>query len=215
MVNLRVGPGADIDESVALGYRTGRSIELGDVVIGREARIRSNTVIYCNVVIGDGLETGHGVVIREENQIGNGLCIWNNSTIDYGCVIGNSVRIHSNVYVAQYTTIEDGVFLAPGVMIANDPHPICTKCMQGPVIGRGARVGINATVLGRITIGEYALVGAGSVVTRDVPPHTLVCGNPARRVGLVEDLECPLGLVEHPYVEGRDVYTRERLERSA
>jgi acetyltransferase-like isoleucine patch superfamily enzyme len=209
-MEIRLGPDAQRDDSVILGYLTGRRIELADVIIGRGAHIRSNTVIYSNVVIGDGLETGHNVVIREENQIGDNLNIWNNSTIDYGCTIGDNVRIHNNVYVAQYTTIEDDVFLAPGVMIANDPHPICTKCMEGPTIRRGARIGVNVTLLARITVGEYALVGAGSVVTRDVPPRMLVYGNPARIIGPVDDLECPLDLVKHPYLDGLDVLLRSR-----
>jgi acetyltransferase-like isoleucine patch superfamily enzyme len=165
-------------------------------------------VIYVNVTIGDGLETGHNVVIREENEIGDHFYIWNNSTVDYGCRIGNGVRIHNNVYVAQFTNIEDEVFLAPGVMIANDPHPICTKCMKGPTIRKGARIGVNATLLSHITVGEYALVGAGSVVTRDVPPRTLVYGNPARIIKPVDELGCPFGLVEKPYVNGVDIRLR-------
>ena len=210
MRNAIVGEGSQIDESVLLGYPTGRKIEVVKTVIGDRARIRSNTVIYTNVVIGDDLETGHNVVIREENVIGNSFRVWNNSAVDYGCKIGNGVRIHNNVYVAQYTMIEDDVFLAPGVIIANDPHPICTKCMRGPTIKRGARVGVNATLLPTITVGEYSLVGAGSVVTVDVPPHTVVYGVPARPVKAIDALECPLNLVDRPYLEGRDVWTRER-----
>jgi acetyltransferase-like isoleucine patch superfamily enzyme len=206
----RIGPDAYVDASAILNYRSGRNIEFIGSVIGSGARIRSNTVVYSNVVIGDDLETGHNVTIREENLIGDHFSIWNNSTVDYGCVIGDRVRIHNNVYVAQYTTVEDDVFLAPGVMLANDPHPICTRCMQGPTIKRGARIGINATILGRITIGECALVGAGSVVTKDVPPRTLVIGNPARFVRQVDDLQCPLGLVDRPYIEGIDVQSRSR-----
>lgn len=210
-----MGEGAELDQGVLLGYRTGRGIELDDLIIGRDAHIRSNTVIYSNTVIGDHLETGHNVVIREENRIGDRLSIWNNSTIDYGCTIGNNVRIHNGVYVAQYTTIEDDVFLAPGAMIANDPHPICTKCMKGPTIRRGARIGIHATLLARIDIGEYALVGAGSVVTHDVPPRTLVYGCPARVICSVDDLKCPLNLVEYPYLHGLDVCLQERSALSA
>ena len=205
-----LGEGFQIDESALLGYPTGRKIEVVKTVIGARARIRSNTVVYTNVVIGDDLETGHNVVIREENVIGDGFCIWNSSTVDYGCRIGSGVRIHNNVYVAQYTVIEDDVFLAPGVIIANDPHPICTKCMRGPTIERGARIGVNATLLPGITVGEYSLVGAGSVVTVDVSPHTVVYGVPARPAKAIDELECPLNLVDRPYLEGRDVRTRER-----
>jgi acetyltransferase-like isoleucine patch superfamily enzyme len=209
MMRAVLGEGAHLDEGVLLGYPTGRKITVSDSMIGAGARIRSNTVIYVSVTIGDGLETGHNVVIREENLIGDHFYIWNNSTVDYGCHIGNNVRIHNNVYVAQFTIIEDDVFLAPGVMIANDPHPICTKCMKGPTIQHAARIGVNATLLPNITIGEYALVGAGSVVTRDVPPRMLVYGNPARVIKPVDELECPLGLVEEPYENGRDVRLRD------
>jgi len=139
--------------------------------------------------------------------IGSHTSIWNNTTIDYGCVIGDRVKIHCNIYVAQFTTIEDDVFLAPGVTIANDPHPICTKCMQGPTIRRGARIGVNVTLLPLITIGENALVGAGSVVTADVPAGMLVAGNPARIVGPVDSCECPFGIVI-PYAQGLDVRRR-------
>src|SRR5438094_900475 len=122
-------------------------------------------------------------------HIGSQCTLWNNSTIDYGCRIGDRVRIHCNVYVAQFTTIEDDAFLAPGVTIGNDPHPVCTKCMQGPTIRRGARIGLNVTLLPLITIGENALVGAGSVVTIDVPAGMLAVGNPAQIVGPVDSLE--------------------------
>ncbi len=116
-------------------------------------------------------------------------------------MIGDRVKIHCNVYIAQFTTIEDDVFIAPGVTIANDPHPICTKCMQGPTIRRGARIGVNVTLLPLITIGENALVGAGSVVTADVPAGMLVAGNPARVIGPVDSVECPFGIVI-PYEHG-------------
>jgi acetyltransferase-like isoleucine patch superfamily enzyme len=207
---VRAGTNLQADTSAILGYTPGRPIELSDLVLGAGARIRSNTVIYLSAHIGDRLETGHNVTIREENSIGDDLSIWNNSTIDYGCVIGDRVRIHNNVYVAQYTIIEDDVFLGPGVMIANDPHPICTRCMQGPTIKRGARIGINATILARVTIGEYAMVGAGAVVTRSVPARTLVVGNPARIVRDIDEMHCPLGLVDQPYVNGLDVHLRSR-----
>lgn len=203
-----LGSNPKVDPGVLLDYPTGRHIEQRDTVIGDGACIRSNTVIYVAVSIGRGLETGHNVIIREENVIGDNLNIWNNSTIDYGCRIGHNVKIHNNVYIAQYTTIEDDVFLAPGVMIANDPHPLCTKCMRGPTIKRGARIGVNVTLLPEVTIGEHALIGAGCVVTRDVPAMAVVYGNPAQIHGSVDDLTCPKSLVEHPYRNGIDVKSR-------
>ena len=206
-VPVHCGPDCTIDPDVILGYPPGRPGAYGDVRIGRHARIRSGSVIYAGVEIGDDFETGHHAIVREENRLGHGCTLWNNSTIDYGCVIGDRVRIHCNIYIAQFTTIEDEVFLAPGVTIANDPHPICTKCMQGPTIRRGARIGVNVTLLPHIVIGENALVGAGSVVTADVPAGMLAVGSPARIISTVDALECPFDLVK-PYDQGIDVRRR-------
>lgn len=203
-----LGDGHEIDPSVVLGYLTARPISDVALTIGPGARIRSGTVIYAGSSIGAELETGHNVVIREENTIGDHLSIWNGSTIDYGCVIGNGVKIHCNVYVAQLTTLEDDVFLAPGVTIVNDPHPLCGLCMRGPTIKRGARIGANATLLSHITIGEGALIGAGSVVTDDIPARAVAYGNPARPVKSVGELSCPFDTVDRPYVDGLDVRAR-------
>ena len=211
---INLGEGCEIDPGAVLGYMTGRRIDDVTLRIRPGARIRSGTVIYAGSSIGAGMETGHNVVIREENTIGDHLNIWNSSTIDYGCTIGNEVKIHCNVYVAQFTTLEDEVFLAPGVTIANDPHPICGLCMRGPTIKRGARIGVNVTLLPHITIGEGALIGAGSVVTADIPAYTLAYGNPARPVRGVDELPCPFDLVERAYVEGLDVRARQAAERS-
>lgn len=214
MKNIALGKNHCIDDSAVLGYTPGRRIRSVKISIGDNARIRSNTVIYSGVSIGDNLETGHNVVIREENRIGNNFTIWSNSVVDYGCQIGNNVKIHCNVYIAQYTIIEDDVFLAPSVAIVNDPHPICTKCMKGPLIKRGARIGANVTLLSHVVIGECSLIGAGSVVTKDVPPKSLVVGNPARWVKSIDDLECPLGIVDKPYKNGIDVSLRDFHSKS-
>jgi acetyltransferase-like isoleucine patch superfamily enzyme len=209
-----LGLDSHLDPNVHLGYRTGRDIEIIPTRIGDHAHIRTGTVIYTNSIIGSHLETGHNVVIREENIVGDHFSIWNNSAVDYGCKIGNGVRIHNNVYIAQFTTIEDDVFIAPGVMTANDPHPFCTKCMQGPMLKKGCRVGVGVTILSHVIIGEGALIGAGSVVTRDIPPHVLAYGNPARPFKHVDELTCQFDLIT-PYIGGKDVVTREREAKSS
>ncbi len=209
-----LGDECEVDPGVVLGLLTGRHIDDLTLSIGPGARIRYGAVIYAGSTIGAGLQTGHNVVIREENRIGDNLSIWNSSTIDYGCTIGNDVKIHCNVYVAQFTMLEDDVFLAPGVTIANDPHPLCGLCMRGPTIKRGARIGVNVTLLPHITIGEGAFIGAGSVVTHDIPARMLAYGNPARPVRPVDELPCPFDLVERPYVQGLDVRAQQAIGRS-
>ena len=199
-----------IDDQVILGYRTGRAIADQTLRIAPNAHLRSGTILYAGTTIGNHFETGHNVVVREENLIGDHVSIWGNTVIDYGCRIGNHVRIHTNCYVAQFTVIEDDVFLAPGVSIANDPHPFCAECTAdgGPTIKKGARIGVNVTVLPGVTIGEHALVGAGSVVTRDIPPGAVVYGNPARVSKQVDELLCPHDATGRAYVNGRDRQAR-------
>lgn len=187
---VAVGSGWVLDDDVALDYRGGRSA-LDPLALGRDARIRSGTVLYTGSTIGDRFETGHHVVVREDCAIGDDVSIWSNSVLDYCCRVGNRVKIHTNCYVAQYTEILDGAFLAPGVTIANDLYPgqaESAMVMSGPRIGAGAQLGVNVTVLPYVRIGDGCLVGAGSVVTRDLPAGTVAYGNPARVHGRVADL---------------------------
>jgi len=199
---VMLGEGGVVDVGSILGYPAARGKNTDVIDIGKNARIRSGTVLYAGSKIGDNLQTGHNVVIREENEIGDDFAIWNNSVIDYGCKIGNHVKIHCNCYVAQFTVIEDGAFMAPGVTVANDLHPGCEKsaeCMRGPHIKEGVQIGVNVTLVPMITIGEHSLIGAGSVVTKDIPPYSLAYGNPARVVGDVRDMTCVTGLTDKPY----------------
>jgi acetyltransferase-like isoleucine patch superfamily enzyme len=124
--------------------------------------------------------------------IGDKVSIWSNSVVDYGCVVGNRVKIHSGCYIAQFTEIEDSVFLAPGVVVANDLYPgrdDSAEAMAGPVIKAGAQIGANVTILPFVTIDAGALVGAGSIVTKDVPAGMVAYGCPAIPVRAVADLE--------------------------
>jgi acetyltransferase-like isoleucine patch superfamily enzyme len=173
-----------------VGYSVSRG-RGGPLVLGADAELRSGTVLYDGSAIGQRLQTGHGVVVREGCQIGDDVSIWSNSVIDYGCRIGDRVKIHCNCYIAQYTQIDDGAFLAPGVTIANDLYPgdeRSAEFMAGPRIGAGAQIGVNVTILPYVRIGAGALIGAGSVVTRDIPVGAVAFGNPAVVRRAVADL---------------------------
>ena len=201
---LRLAANSTIADSAIVGCVPDRCIQDLSLFIGPDARIRSGGIIYAGSRIGCRLNVGHYAIIREENLIGDDFSIWSNSTLDYGCKVGNRVKIHHNVYVAQYTVLEDDVFLAPGVMIANDPHPGCSfsrQCMRGPVIKKGAQIGVNATILPFVVIGERALIGSGSVVTKDVPAGAVMYGNPARQHGDISKLRCIVEpkLTDKPY----------------
>ncbi len=188
---IELGEPAGIDEGVVLGRRPERTVASERLVLGAGATLRSGTVIYAGSTIGARLETGHGVIVREEVVLGDRVRIWNHTTIDYGARIADDVRIHCNVYVCQGARIERGAFLAPGVTLANDPHPICMECLAGPTIGAEARIGAGAVILPGVRIGAGALVGAGAVVTADVADRAVVYGNPARAHGEVSRIICP------------------------
>jgi acetyltransferase-like isoleucine patch superfamily enzyme len=184
------GEGLWADATAIVGYAaergSGRPLRLGP-----NARLRSGTVVYTGSTIGVRFTTGHNVVIREDCTIGDDVSVWTNSVIDYGCRVGNGVRIHTNCYIAQYTLIEDGVFIAPGLAVANDLYPgdaESAALMAGPVIEAGAQIGVGVTLLPFVRIGAGAIVGAGSVVTKDVPAGMVVYGAPARPRGPVAEL---------------------------
>lgn len=186
----RQEPPAEADPDVRIGYPVaGENAE--PLVLGPGARLRSGTVLYDGTTIGRCLQTGHGVVIREACTMGDDVSVWSNSVVDYGCRIGDRVKIHCNCYVAQFTELEDDVFLAPGVMIGNDLYPgdeRSARLMAGPRIAAGAQIGINVTILPFVRIGAGALIGAGSVVTRDIPAGAVAFGNPAVPRRKVADL---------------------------
>ncbi len=204
--HIRIGRGALIDDDVRLGGGHAQGGASHPIEIGRDVRIRGGSMIDDGVRIGDRLETGHNVFIGEDTVIGDDVHIENNTIIEAGCTLGDRVRVQANCYAAAFTTIEDDVTIGPGVGLANDPHPGSENhaCMRGPTIERGAQIGMNATILPFVTIGQRSVVGAGSVVTRAVPAELVVAGNPARVLKSVSQVTCPLDLQPGEYLCGPD-----------
>jgi acetyltransferase-like isoleucine patch superfamily enzyme len=160
--------------------------------LGARTIIRSHTVIYAGNLIGDDFQTGHGVLIREENQIGSNVSIGSHSIVEHHVKIGNNVRLHSGVFVPEFSILEDDCWLGPHVVITNAKYPRSADAkenLMGAHIKRGAKIGANATLLPGVTIGINALVGAGAVVTEDVPDGAVVAGNPARVINIIETID--------------------------
>ncbi len=190
--NVSLGEGAMIEEYVIVG-RPPRGAGRGEhaTEIGPGSVIRSHTVIYAGNVIGARFQTGHAAMIREFNRIGDDVSVGTHSIIEHHVTIGNCVRIHSNVFIPEYSILEDGAWVGPNAVFTNASYPLSVDAkasLKGPRLLAGAKIGANATLLPDVTIGRNALVGAGSVVVRDVPDGKVVVGNPARIIRDVSDL---------------------------
>jgi len=159
--------------------------------IGDGSVLRSHTVVYAGNVIGRNFQTGNKVNIRESNEIGDDVSIGTLSVVEHHVKIANRVRIHTQAFVPEFSVLEEGAWLGPNVVLTNAKYPLSPGAkdqLAGPVIRRGAKIGANSTILPGVVVGEDALVGAGSVVVRDVPAGAVVVGNPARIIGQIADL---------------------------
>lgn len=162
-----------------------------ELVIGPKAVFRSHTVVYYGNRIGAQFMTGHHVLIRELNVIGDDVSIGSHSTIEHHVTIGSRVRIHSGVFIPEYSVLENDCWIGPHVVFTNAKYPRSkdVKAMlTGPHIGKGAKIGANATLLPGVKIGQGALVGAGAVVVKDVPDFGVVAGNPAKTINHLSKL---------------------------
>ena len=202
--NVIVGNETLIEPPSIIG-KPPRGADSGDLQlkIGGNGQIRPFTTIYAGSGIGDYFQTGQGVSIREDNIIGNNVSIGTNSVLEFGNRIGDYSRIHSSCFL-EMVAIGKYVFVGPNVVFTDDPHPMgCPRykeCKGGAVVEDYVRIGANSTILPGIKIGRNSLIGAGSVVTKDVPPDSVVAGNPAKVIKRIDQLTCRKGFYEKPYM---------------
>lgn len=163
-------------------------------------RIHPTAEVAPDAVIGPGSSIWNQAQVRDGARIGAGCVIGKNAYVDAGVVLGDNVKVQNNVSIYRGVTVDDGVFIGPHVCFTNDLIPRAVNADGSPKtdadwevspsrVRTGAALGANSTILPGVTIGRWAMVGSGSVVTRDVADHELVVGNPARRVGSA----CPCG----------------------
>lgn len=190
--NVKLGENVTVGDFVIIGEppRGKTSGEL-ETIIGDNAVIRSHTVIYAGNVIGQGFQSGHHVMIRESNEIGDQVSIGTNSVIEHHVILKTGARVHSCVFIPEYSTLYEGAWVGPNVVVTNAMYPLSPDAkanLKGATLLSGAKVGANCTLLPGVTIGENALIGAGSVVTKDVPAGKVVAGNPAHEINDVSNL---------------------------
>ena len=152
--------------------------------------IHESSYVDEGAVIGDGTKIWHFSHVLSGAQIGERCSLGQNVNVGSRAVIGNGVKIQNNVSIYDDVIIEDDVFCGPSCVFTNviNPRAFVERKdeYKKTVVKKGASIGANATIVCGVTIGEYALVGAGAVVTKDVPPYALVYGSPARVMGKVD-----------------------------
>jgi UDP-2-acetamido-3-amino-2,3-dideoxy-glucuronate N-acetyltransferase len=176
--------------------------------------IHSTAEVSEQAQIGQDTRIWHHAQIREKASVGSNCIIGKGVYVDREVVVGNNVKIQNGASIYHGVTLEDGVFIGPGACLTNDKHPRAITPagelkgdedwkVESITVKRGASVGAGAVILPGVVIGRFSMVGAGAVVTKDVPDHGLVQGNPARLVGYVCACGKALGTEEGEETPGR------------
>lgn len=182
---VRVLEGAVVGKQPTLSPRsTAKREPLPPAVIGAGTVVSTGAIVFAGTTIGERVILGDQSCVRERCRLGDDVVVGRGSLVENDTTIGALTKIQADAYVTAYSTLEEQVFIAPCVVTTNDNYMGRTEkrlaAMRGPTIRRGARVGGGAILCPGVEIGEEAFVGAGAVVTKDVPPRKLVVGNPAR-----------------------------------
>lgn len=190
---VRIQDGAIVGKALVLSRTSTAALrDPAPTVVGAGATIAAGAIVVAGAIVGDGAFVGDQAHVRERASIGASSAVGRGSAIDNDVTIGERVRIQTGCYVTAFTAVEDDVFLGPGVFTYNDNamgrHEKGEE-LHGPVFRRACRIGGGARVLPGVEVGAEAFVATGAVVTRDVPPRTLVMGVPARPVREVRDEE--------------------------
>ncbi|QDT34590.1 acyltransferase [Thalassoglobus polymorphus] len=184
---FEIGSNAQVDPDVTLGYRYPG--DFAPLRIGDDAVIRSGSILYASTVIGNRFQCGHQVLIRAEVTIGDRCVVHHKCTLEGRLRIGDGVKLMAHVYLPSTTTIGDMVFIGPGTSFMNDKYPMRRAApVEGPTIEDHVSIGGGVTVCPGVTIGRNSVIGAGSVVNKDVPPDRLAYGVPARHYPLPEEI---------------------------
>ena len=195
-----LGEGVSVLEGAVVGKQptlsprsTAKREPLPPAVLGEGTIVSTGAIVFAGTTIGARVILGDQSCVRERVEIGDDVVVGRGSLVENDTTIGAMTKIQADAYITAYSTLEEHVFIAPCVVTTNDNWMGRTDKrfgnVAGPTIRRGARVGGGAILCPGIEIGEEAFVGAGAVVTKDVPPRAVVVGNPARVVREVPEDE--------------------------
>jgi UDP-2-acetamido-3-amino-2,3-dideoxy-glucuronate N-acetyltransferase len=189
----RLGDGCVIGKPPSLGARsTSSRDEPPPAVLGEGVTVGAGAVVVAGARIGDGCVVADQAHVRERTEIGAESVVGRGASVENDVRIGARVKLQTGAYVTAWSVVEDDVFVAPGVVLTNDPTAGRRRGeeLRGATLRRGCRIGGGAVLLPGVEVGEEAFVGAGAVVTRDVPARMVAVGVPAKAVREVgeEDL---------------------------
>jgi acetyltransferase-like isoleucine patch superfamily enzyme len=219
--NVKIGDNTTIYDNVVIGdntiicnnciigepnndYYNNENYINPSTTIGENAMIRSHTIIYADTKTGANFQTGHRVTIREKTIIGENCRVGTLSDIQGHSIIGNYCWLHSNVHIGQGSKIGNFVFIYPYAVLTNDPTPPSNVCI-GPEIGDFSQIAVSSVLLPGVKIGKHVLVGAGSIVGKNVDDYQLVLGNPAKFIKDVREIKSrETGLQHYPWTETFD-----------
>ncbi|MBD2766421.1 N-acetyltransferase [Hymenobacter sp. BT664] len=203
--NVRIGDNTTIYDNVAIGdntiiandcvigepsweyYRHGENYTQPETVIGASALIRSHTILYAGSSFGENFTTGHRVTIRENCRFGRDCQVGTLTNIQGDVTFGDYCKMHSNVLIAEFSTIGNHVFIYPFTVFTNDTHPPSNH-YKGPTIGDYSVITVHCIILPAVKIGTHCLVGANSVVNKDLPDFSFAVGSPAKIMRDVREL---------------------------
>ena len=183
--DVRILENAVVGKQPVLGPRSTASREpLEAVEIGDGTVVSTGAIVFAGSRIGARVILGDQSCVRERTTIGDDVVVGRGSLVENDTTVGARTRIQAEAYITAHSVLEEDVFIAPCVVTTNDNFMGRTErrheLTKGPTVRRGARIGGGAILCPAIEVGEEAFVGAGAVVTKDVPPRTVVVGNPAR-----------------------------------
>ena len=186
--NVSIGSNVVIEDFCIIGVPF-KGMKNEQTIIGDNSIIRSGTYIYAGNKIGKNFHTGNKVNIRELNVIGDNVSIGTLSVIEHNIIIHNGVRIHTQAFIPEYTIIEKNCWIGPNVVLTNakyPKHPKVKENLNGVYIQQNVKIGANTTLLPGVVIGKHSLIGAGSVVTKNVAARMIVAGSPAKEIRKVD-----------------------------